>query len=133
MSNTRQKFEKDVQLALSQIVAASHLLAKELLDTAFEGLVPTAQKSAPKRVRKNTVTEGKVYKPRPPEVIAKLEQALMHAMFETAGETMSVLASQVGVSPRELKTPSIRLKKAGRVKAVGQRQHTRYFPMEMAE
>lgn len=45
------------------------------------------------------------------------------------GETMTTLAPQVGSSPRALQVAVARLKRTGRVRAVGQRQHTRYFPM----
>lgn len=45
------------------------------------------------------------------------------------GEPMATLAPQVGASPRALQVAVGRLKRAGRVRAVGQRQGTRYFPM----
>jgi len=45
------------------------------------------------------------------------------------GETMTALAAQVGASPGALQVAVARLKRAGRVRSVGQRQHTRYFPM----
>ena len=48
------------------------------------------------------------------------------------GETMTTLAPQVGASPRALQVAVARLKRTGRVRAVGQRQHTRYFPMTIA-
>ncbi len=42
---------------------------------------------------------------------------------------MATLAPQVGASPRALQVSVARLKRAGRVRAVGQRQLTHYFPM----
>jgi len=42
---------------------------------------------------------------------------------------MMVLAAHVGVAARELNRPAQLLKRAGRVRSVGQRQGTRYFPM----
>lgn len=44
------------------------------------------------------------------------------------GETMSVLAPQLGATSSELERPMKALKKAGRVRSVGQRHLTRYFP-----
>lgn len=45
------------------------------------------------------------------------------------GETMAVLAAEVGASAKELHRAVVRLKQVGRVRAVGQRAHTRYFPL----
>jgi ribosomal protein L36 len=48
------------------------------------------------------------------------------------GETMTVLGPQVGASARELHRPMQLLKRAGRVRSVGTRHSTRYFPMARA-
>lgn len=62
------------------------------------------------------------------DVLALAEQ--FYAVLCCApGETMTTLAPQVGASPRALHVAVARLKRAGRVRSVGQRQHTRYFPM----
>jgi len=42
---------------------------------------------------------------------------------------MATLAPQVGASPSALQVAVARLKRGNRVRAVGQRQFTRYFPM----
>jgi len=42
---------------------------------------------------------------------------------------MGVLAPAVGAAPRALQVPASRLKRAGRIRGVGQRQFARYFPM----
>jgi len=39
-----------------------------------------------------------------------------------------VIAPTVGATPRELRRPSLLLRRAGRVRSVGQRHATRYFP-----
>ena len=43
---------------------------------------------------------------------------------------MSVLAARVGVPRNTLQVPVARLRAAGRIKTVGSRQFTRYFPIE---
>ena len=48
------------------------------------------------------------------------------------GETMTTLAPQVGVASRVLQVAVARLRRAGRVRVVGQRQLARYFPMVTA-
>ena len=48
---------------------------------------------------------------------------------QTPGETMAVLAGKLGATAQELKVPVAQLKRADRVRGVGQRSHMRYFPM----
>lgn len=61
--------------------------------------------------------------------MAALGERLYEAVCAKPGETMSVLAPIVGATPRELQVPATHLKKAGRIRSVGQKQQTRYFPM----
>jgi hypothetical protein len=42
---------------------------------------------------------------------------------------MTTLAPQVGVAPRVLQVAVARLRHDGRVRAIGKRQQTRYYPM----
>ena len=42
---------------------------------------------------------------------------------------MVVLAAEVGATVRDLERPAKRLKKAGRIRTVGERNMTRYFPL----
>jgi hypothetical protein len=42
---------------------------------------------------------------------------------------MAVLAIAVGATARELNHPATMLRRSGRVRSIGQRQYTRYFPV----
>ena len=68
-------------------------------------------------------------KRRSPAELAALGEHLYSAVCSRPGETMSVLATEIGVSARELHKPMALLKSEGRVRSAGQRNHTRYFPM----
>ncbi len=63
------------------------------------------------------------------EELVALGEQFYAVLCRSPGETMTTLAPQVGASPRALHRAVARLKRVGRVRAVGQRQHTRYFPM----
>jgi hypothetical protein len=63
------------------------------------------------------------------EEVAALADQFYAALCRSPGQTMATLAPQVGASPRALQVAVARLKRASRVRAVGQRQFTRYFPM----
>jgi hypothetical protein len=58
-----------------------------------------------------------------------LGERFLRALSSKPGETMAVLAADVDVSPRELHRAVAHLKRAGRVRAIGQRSQTRYFPL----
>jgi cytochrome c5 len=68
-------------------------------------------------------------KRRAAEEIGMLGERLYEALCQTPGETMVVLAPVVGATARELHRPMTVLKRAGRIRSVGTRHATRYFPM----
>jgi hypothetical protein len=61
--------------------------------------------------------------------LAGLGDRFLRALSAKPGETMAVLAADVEVSPRELHLAVAHLRRAGRVRAIGQRSQTRYFPL----
>ena len=63
------------------------------------------------------------------EEIGALSERFYEALCRAPGETMTVLAPVVGSTARELNRPVLRLKRAGRIRSVGTKHATRYFPM----
>ena len=81
------------------------------------------------------VTNRKRAKPAPrraAEEVTAMAEKFYSALCRSPGETMATLAPQIGDSPRALHLAVAKLKRAGQVRAVGQRQFTRYFPMKTA-
>lgn len=68
-------------------------------------------------------------KRRPSDEIGALSERLYEAMCQAPGETMSVIAPMIGSRARELNRPMLLLKQAGRIRSVGTKHATRYFPM----
>ena len=66
---------------------------------------------------------------RAPEELVALGERLYAAICAHPGASMTTLAAEVGATPRELNRPARQLRRAGRLRTVGQRQATRYFPM----
>ncbi len=113
---------KQIEQLVQEHIAASRKVAAEALERAFASSAvphPRAQRSrssaGPKR--------------RTPEAMETVGERLYAAVCANPGETMRVLAAVVGASPRELQAPAGRLKRAGMLRSVGQRQGTRYFPI----
>ena len=66
---------------------------------------------------------------RPPDEIGALSERFYEVVSRKPGETMAVLAPIVGATARELNRPVILLRRAGRIRSVGIKHATRYFPM----
>lgn len=86
--------------------------------SASKDLAPQA-KLSPRRAasRRRTAQE-----------VADLAERLCAAVHAQPGETMRHLAPQVGATPSELSIAVERLRSQGRLRTVGHRQFTRYFP-----
>ena len=66
---------------------------------------------------------------RPSEEIGALSERFYEALCRAPGEKMAVLAPMVGATAPELNRPMLLLKRAGRIRSVGTKHATRYFPM----
>lgn len=65
---------------------------------------------------------------RAPAELQGLAERLHEAICAHPGAPMSELAAHVGATPRELNHPAKLLRLAGRLRSVGQRSATRYYP-----
>ena len=122
MTNSIDQLEREIERLVREHVTACHHAASAALERAFgttaTGRRPRAQSSRRSPECRRTPTE-----------IAALGEQLYEAICADPGETMTVLAPRVGVRPRELHRPMTVLRRAGRIRSVGQRHQARYFPM----
>ena len=130
MKQITQKLEAEMAKAISLIVAASLAAAREALDDAFGVTRRGSECRRAGGAQRQRSPRGPSLPRRTGEEIAALEKQLLDAVWTTPGEPMSALAPRIGVSPSTLQVPVARLKAAGRLKTVGTRQFTRYFPTE---
>jgi hypothetical protein len=129
-TTTTESLEQKIESAVEQLVrehlAACEVAASAALREAFRrASSPSAHRSrtaATKRARASS-------RRRTRDEIAALEERLYEAICQRPGETMAVIAPAVGATPRELHRPATVLRRQGRVRSVGQRHGTRYFPM----
>jgi hypothetical protein len=89
------------------------------VERAFAGTIKIARQARPDGDRRR----------RAPTEMAAVSEKLYKAVCARPGETMAVLAMEIDASPRGLQRPMMHLKNDGRVRSVGQRNMTRYFPM----
>lgn len=130
MKNTSGSLEQQIEIAVERLVR-EHLAALEAAASAAvrAGFRRAAQPMSKQREDANTGRRRSPSRRRPREEVAELEERLYRAVCAHPGETMTVLARAVGATARELNRPAIVLRRAGRVRSVGQRGSTRYFPM----
>ena len=125
MTTTRSTEQLGIQIErlVEEHLAASHRAAAAAVERAFA----SARRGRPKR--SHGAAKGSTASRRPPAEVAALGERLYEAVCANPGEGMKVLAADVGETARDLHRPMALLKRAGRVRSVGQRQFTRYFPM----
>jgi len=114
--------ESAIERLVHEHVTALHTAASAAVERAFSKHKSGGVRIAPttKRASGNR---------RAPDDVAALAEKLYAAVCANPGAAMPKLASLLDTSPRALNRPSIQLRRAGRLRSVGQRQATRYFPM----
>jgi len=127
MTNTvsNQDLGERIDQRVQQHIEASRRAAQQAVERAFASATgKPARRGVPRPVKSAGGS-----KRRTPEEIASAGERLYQAVCAKPGETMTVLMADVGASARELQRPMAQLKRAGRVRSVGARHLTRYFPM----
>jgi len=106
--------------------AAAAAVARAFATTLLREAERAGAPAKPIRQRANAAPR------RAPEELVALGERFYAVLCRQPGETMTTLAPQVGVASKVLHVAVARLRRAGRVRVVGQRQLARYFPMVTA-
>lgn len=120
MTNTIEQLQRQIEQLVREHLVAQRSAATAAVERAFASVASPTNARAPRRASGRR---------RPPTEVAGLAEQLYDAVRANPGETMMIIAAQVGQTPRALSRPMLRLKRAGRVRSAGQRSFTRYFPM----
>jgi hypothetical protein len=134
---TNQGLAEQIEQLVRDHLAANRAAVAAAVERAFAGANavagsdarPSRATSADARPKARARARAKPAPRRAVEEVVALGERFYAALCRSPGEPMTTLAPQVGASPRALQVAVTRLKRAGRVRAVGQRQGTRYFPM----
>jgi len=122
-TNTIDKLNAQIEHLVREYIAAQRASVAAVVERAF------AASSAPSKA-KSAAPSSRVWgRRRPPTEVAELAERLFSAVRAHPGETMSVIASDVGEPARMLNRPMMHLKRTLRVRSAGQRSNTRYYPM----
>ena len=125
MTNTTspQGLGERIERLVQEYISATRIAAHAAMDRAFacnaEATVKGRRASKPRRSGTRRASSD----------VTALSERLYEAVCANPGKAMTVLAPLVGGSARELWRPMTLLKQAGRVRSVGMRTATRYFPI----
>ena len=122
---------------LEQLVAAFVRSSQELVLAAVAQAMETrpvaapaaSSKSAKSRKRTKPSKRAEPSQRRTSAEVAELGERFYEVLCAHPGEAMVVLAAKLDATPRELHRSVKLLKRAGRVRSVGQRGAMRYFPI----
>ena len=123
-SASNQDLEKQIERVVREHIATSQKVAEATVLRVFG-----ESSREPARQSRRTKRTPKMVRRRSPDEVAALSERFYAAVCQMPGETMTVLARQLGMKAEELTVPVARLKQAGRVRSVGQRQFMKYFPL----
>lgn len=127
-------FNSQFETLLREQRAACRAAALSALDRVFPAEICTsasdsrASRRSRKVSRRRNRTSGKTPPRRTPAEMANLGERLFKAICAKPGQPRATLAGQLEVSPSELDRPMNHFRSSGRVRTVGQRHLTRYFP-----
>jgi hypothetical protein len=115
---------------VEEYIWTTRAAAQAALDRAFA--TAAAPSDEPSRTRPATAPASRRSRTgarRAGDELGALSERLYEAVCRTPGETLTVIGPAVGATARQLNRPMRRLKQAGRIRSVGMRHATRYFPM----
>lgn len=124
---TNNGLAEQIEQLVRNHIETTRKAATAAVERAFSATPTASDRSVAHAARRNP--RAKAAPRRAVEDVLALAERFYAVLCRNPGETMATLAPQVGASPRALHVAVARLKRAGRVRSVGQRQHTRYFPM----
>jgi hypothetical protein len=122
---TPQGLGERIERLVQEYISETRIAARAAMDRAFATSAGEKAKKQDQQAKRRTSSSSR----RPSAELVAIGERLYAAMCDAPGETMTVLAPAVGCSARELHRPMSLLKQAGRVRTVGNRQGTRYYPM----
>jgi len=115
-----------IERLVREYISTIQLAAEGAVERAVAaGGAGRAMSSAKQRAEARSRQGGR----RPSDEIGALSERLYEAVCRLPGETMAVIAPTIGSTARELNRPMLLLKRAGRLRSVGTKHKTRYFPM----
>lgn len=124
-SNTPQRLAASIESLVASYIDEMRRSAQQAVEHAF---CRSRVAAVPTRAKGHVAQAKRPASRRSAEELEALCEQLYGLVCARPGEMMVVLADEAGVAARTLERPMAKLKAEGRVRSVGQRNLTRYFP-----
>ncbi|MCA9648302.1 MAG: hypothetical protein H6712_23880 [Myxococcales bacterium] len=122
-----EELTKTIEQLVEGYVAEGRRAAREAIEHAFGAATRPAA-----RTTKAGATPRRPGHPsgrrRSVQELEQLEERLCQLVRARPGESLTTFAAELQMTVRALQRPMSGLRQQGRVRSVGQRNHTRYFP-----
>jgi len=128
MENLQAQIEERINEMVGDVLVLIRRAANDAVNNALSGTPATGGAKAGSKRGKRRVSKPQAR--RSPEELSALCERLYQAIDEQPGQGMAVYAEVLAVAGRDLGVVVKRLRKAGRVRTIGERDRTRYFPMD---
>jgi hypothetical protein len=115
-----------IERLVREYISTIHITAQVAVKRAIAAGVASDGVAKVSHVRAPTTSRSGTR--RASDEIGTLSERFYEVLCRMPGETMTVLGPAVGATARELHRPMTLLKRAGRIRSVGTRHATRYFP-----
>jgi hypothetical protein len=118
-----------IEHLVREYISTIRIAAQGAVERAVAASVGGGGVASAKRRQPSAAAPSRQGARRPSDEIGSLSERFYEALCRSPGEKMTVLAPIVGATSRELNRPVLLLKRAGRIRSVGVKHATRYFPM----
>lgn len=123
-------FAEGIEHLVREYIRTIRIAAQEAVERGVaESVGDHAAPSTKKQRQPSCSSSSQQGTRRTSDELAALGERLYETLCRSPGQTMAVLAPIVGASSIELSRPMTLLKRGGRIRSVGTKQATRYFPM----
>ena len=129
---THPDLAKQIEDLVRQHVDVLRASAAAAVARALGAAAVSARASTPTQPARAVKARKKAAPRRAPEELVALGERFHAVLWQRPGETMTTLAPHVGVAPRVLQVAVARLRRDGRVRVIGKKQHTPYYPMAVS-
>lgn len=130
---TPEELARRIESLVAAYVSEAERVAQAALSHSFSNAHDRpGKKSTPASAKPSTPNSRQQSSRRTPQQLADLADQLAARVVDQPGESMASFAKHMGVSVRDMHRPMTMLKDQGRVRSVGQRTLTRYFPAAQA-
>ncbi|MEM7674624.1 MAG: hypothetical protein AAF449_01335 [Myxococcota bacterium] len=128
---TSPKTPEQLAEAIENLVAGYVEEARQMAQVALGQSF--ARHAAPAgRMKKKQRSRGQATSPtvarRSADELSAVREQLYELICAHSGESMTLFSEQLGISVKDLHRPMSKLKAEGRIRSVGERNQTRYFP-----